>query len=111
MHTLRPFQFKQGLSKLSVQSRQGSPIFFLIYLLDWRPDANPHAPFLTDYLSGAWLRLNRTPGKINFGVSYVYDAEVRSFFKLVLSLMAGTVRRPYEGDLREVKEWLETSAA
>jgi uncharacterized membrane protein len=39
-----------------------------------------------------------------------YDAEVRGFFKLVMSLLARTVKRQHQGDLRKVKELMETRA-
>ena len=39
-----------------------------------------------------------------------YEAEVRGLFKLVMSFLAGTVKRQHEGDLRKVKELMETSA-
>ena len=39
-----------------------------------------------------------------------YEAEVRGFFKLVMSFLAGMVKRQHEGDLRKVKELMETSA-
>jgi len=39
-----------------------------------------------------------------------YEAEVRGLFKLVMSFLAGTVKRQHEGDLRKVKELMEISA-
>lgn len=43
-------------------------------------------------------------------VNIRYEAEVRGFFKLVMSLLAGTVKRQHEGDLHKVKELMETRA-
>ena len=39
-----------------------------------------------------------------------YEAEVRGFFKLVMPFFAGSVKRQHEGDLRKVKELMETRA-
>jgi uncharacterized membrane protein len=39
-----------------------------------------------------------------------YEAELRGFFKLVMPLLAGSVKRQHEGDLRKVKELLENHA-
>jgi len=39
-----------------------------------------------------------------------YEAEVRGFFKLLLSLLARSVKRQHEGDLRKVKELMEARA-
>jgi hypothetical protein len=35
---------------------------------------------------------------------------LRGFFKLVMPLLAGSVKRQHEGDLRKVKELLENHA-
>ncbi len=35
---------------------------------------------------------------------------MRGFFKLVMPLLAGSVKRQHEGELRKVKELLETRA-
>jgi uncharacterized membrane protein len=44
-------------------------------------------------------------------VTIRYDiSQVRGFGKLVLSLLAGSVRRQHEGDLRRVKELFEARA-
>jgi uncharacterized protein YndB with AHSA1/START domain len=50
----------------------------------------------------------RVEGSTRFTIRY--EAEVRGFFKLVMSLLAGTVKRQHEGDLRKVKELMETRA-
>ena len=39
-----------------------------------------------------------------------YEAKIRGFFKLVMSLLAGSVKRQHAGDLRKVKELMETGA-
>jgi hypothetical protein len=39
-----------------------------------------------------------------------YEAEVRGLFKLLISFLAGTVKRQHEGDLRKVKELMEAHA-
>jgi uncharacterized membrane protein len=43
-------------------------------------------------------------------VTIKYEAEVRGLFKLVMSLLAGTVIRQHKGDLRKVKELMEARA-
>ena len=43
-------------------------------------------------------------------VTIRYEAEVRGFSKLVMSLLAGSVKRQHEGDLHKVKELMETRA-
>jgi uncharacterized membrane protein len=44
-------------------------------------------------------------------VTIRYDiSEVRGFSRLVLSLLAGSVKRQHEGDLRRVKELIEARA-
>jgi uncharacterized membrane protein len=65
-------------------------------------------------LSGPFpLVFRRTFERVEDGtrVTIRYDiSEVRGFGKLVLSLLAGSVRRQHEGDLRRVKELLEVRA-
>ena len=39
-----------------------------------------------------------------------YEAELRGFFKLVMPLLAGSVKRQHEGDLRKLKELMEARA-
>jgi hypothetical protein len=39
-----------------------------------------------------------------------YDTQARGFFKLMLFLMVGLVKRQHAGDLRKVKELMETGA-
>jgi len=39
-----------------------------------------------------------------------YEAQVPGFLKLMLSLLAGSVKRQHEGDWRKVKELMETRA-
>lgn len=41
-------------------------------------------------------------------LTIIYEAELRGFFKLVMPLLAGSVTRQHEGDLRKVKELMET---
>jgi uncharacterized membrane protein len=56
------------------------------------------------------LTFRRTFERVEGGtrVTIRYDiSEVRGFGKLVLSLLAGSVRRQHEGDLRRVKELME----
>jgi uncharacterized membrane protein len=43
-------------------------------------------------------------------ITIIYEAELRGFFKLVMSLLAGSVKRQHEGDLRKLKELLESHA-
>ena len=50
----------------------------------------------------------RVEGGTRFSIRY--ETELRGFFKLVMSLLAGTVKRQHEGDLRKVKELMETRA-
>ena len=56
------------------------------------------------------LTFQRTFERVEGGtqVSIRYEAEVRGLFKLIMSLLAGTVKRQHEGDLRKVKELMET---
>lgn len=50
----------------------------------------------------------RAEGGTHFTIRY--DLEVRGFFKLVMLLLSGSVKRQHEGDLRKVKELMETRA-
>jgi uncharacterized protein YndB with AHSA1/START domain len=69
-------------------------------------------------LSAAWktvsgplpLTFQRTFERVEGGTRFTirYDAEVRGFFKLVMSLLARMVKRQHQGDLRKVKELMET---
>jgi uncharacterized membrane protein len=76
---------------------------------------------LTEYepnRSAAWITVSgplpltfrRSFERVEGGTCFTvgYEAEVRGFFKLVMSLLAGTVKRQHEGDLRKVKELMET---
>ena len=56
------------------------------------------------------LKFQRTFERVEGGTRFTirYEAEVRGFFKLVMSLLAKTVKRQHEGDLRKVKELMET---
>jgi len=58
------------------------------------------------------LKFQRTFERGEDGTRFTikYEAEVRGLFKLVMPLLAGTVKRQHEGDLRKVKELMETSA-
>lgn len=58
------------------------------------------------------LKFQRTFERIEGGTRFTirYEAEVRGFIKLVMSLLAGTVKQQHEGDLRKVKELMETRA-
>ncbi len=58
------------------------------------------------------LKFQRTFERIEGGTRFTikYEAEVRGLFKLLMSFLAGTVKRQHEGDLRKVKELMETSA-
>jgi uncharacterized membrane protein len=50
----------------------------------------------------------RAEGSTHFTIRY--EAEVRGFFKLVMSLLARTVKRQHQSDLRKVKELMEARA-
>jgi uncharacterized membrane protein len=50
----------------------------------------------------------RAEGGTHFTIRY--EAEVRGFFKLVMSLLARTVKRQHQSDLRKVKELMEARA-
>ena len=58
------------------------------------------------------LKFQRTFERGEGGTRFTikYEAEVRGLFKLVMSLLAGTVKRQHDGDLRKVKKLMETSA-
>jgi uncharacterized membrane protein len=58
------------------------------------------------------LTFQRTFERVEGGTRFTirYDPEVRGFFKLVMPLLARTVKRQHEGDLRKVKELMETRA-
>jgi uncharacterized membrane protein len=55
-----------------------------------------------------WRKFERVEGGPRFTIRY--EAEVRGFFKLVMPLLAGTVKRQHEGDLHKVKDLMETRA-
>ena len=71
-------------------------------------------------LSAAWktvsgplpLTFQRTFERVEGGTRFTirYEPEVRGFFKLVMPLLAGSVKRQHEGDLRKVKELMEARA-
>jgi uncharacterized membrane protein len=58
------------------------------------------------------LTFRRTVDHVEGGsrITIIYKAELRGFFKLLMSLMGGSVRRQHEGDLRKVKELMESRA-
>jgi len=58
------------------------------------------------------LTFQRTFERVEGGTHFTirYEAEVRGFFKLVMSLLARTVKRQHQRDLRKVKELMETRA-
>ncbi len=58
------------------------------------------------------LTFRRTFERVEGGTRFAirYEAELRGFFKLVMPLLAGSVKRQHEGDLRKVKELMETRA-
>jgi len=58
------------------------------------------------------LKFQRTFERGEGGTRFTikYEAEVCGLFKLLMSFLAGTVKRQHEGDLRKVKELMETSA-
>jgi uncharacterized membrane protein len=58
------------------------------------------------------LKFRRTFERGEGGTRFTikYEVEVRGLFNLLMSFLAGTVKRQHEGDLREVKELMETSA-
>lgn len=58
------------------------------------------------------LTFQRTFERVEGGTRFTirYEAEVRGFLKLVMLLLARSVKRQHEGDLRKAKELLETRA-
>ena len=58
------------------------------------------------------LTFQRTFERVEGGTRFTirYEPEVRGFFKLVMPLLAGSVKRQHEGDLHKVKELMETDA-
>jgi uncharacterized membrane protein len=58
------------------------------------------------------LTFQRTFERVEGGTRFTirYEPEVRGFFKLVMPLLAGSVKRQHEGDLHKVKELMETGA-
>lgn len=58
------------------------------------------------------LTFQRTFERVEGGtrITIKYEAELRGFFKLVMSLLAGSVTRQHEGDLRKLKELMESRA-
>jgi len=71
-------------------------------------------------LSAAWktvsgplpLTFQRTFERVEGGTRFTirYEPEMGGFFKLVMPLLAGSVKRQHEGDLRKVKELMEARA-
>jgi uncharacterized membrane protein len=58
------------------------------------------------------LTFKRTFERVEGGTRFTirYEPEVRGFLKLVMLLIAGSVKRQHAGDLRKVKELMETRA-
>ena len=58
------------------------------------------------------LTFRRTVERVEGGtrITIIYEAVLRGFFKLVMPLLAGSVRRQHEGDLRKLKELMEARA-
>ena len=58
------------------------------------------------------LTFQRTFERVEGGTRFSirYEAEVRGFFKLLMLLLARSVKRQHEDDLRNVKELMETRA-
>ena len=58
------------------------------------------------------LTFQRTFERVEGGTRFTtrYETEARGFFKLVMPLLAGSVKRQHEGDLHKVKELMETRA-
>lgn len=58
------------------------------------------------------LTFRRTVERVEGGtrITIIYEAELCGFFKLVMPLLAGSVRRQHEGDLRKLKEQMEARA-
>jgi hypothetical protein len=57
------------------------------------------------------LTFRRSCERVGGGTRFTnrYETELRGFFKLVMSRLAGTVKRQHEGDLLKVKELLEAT--
>ena len=73
----------------------------------------PHRSAAWKTVSGPLpLRFKRTFERVDGGtrVTIRYDVKVRGFFKLVMPLLARSVVQQHEGDLRKVKELMETRA-
>jgi uncharacterized membrane protein len=58
------------------------------------------------------LIFRRTFERVEGGTRFtiIYETEVRGLFKLVMLLLAGTVKRQHEADLRKVREVMEAHA-
>ena len=58
------------------------------------------------------MTFKRTFERVDGGTRFTvrYDSQARGLIKLMLLLMAGSVKRQHAGDLRKVKELLETGA-
>jgi uncharacterized membrane protein len=58
------------------------------------------------------LIFRRTFESVEGGTHFTirYDLEARGFFKLVMPLLGGTVKRQHQDDLHRVKELMETRA-
>jgi hypothetical protein len=58
------------------------------------------------------LTFRRTVEHVEGGtrLTIICEAEVRGFFKLIMPLLAGSVRRQHEGDLRKLKELMDARA-
>jgi uncharacterized membrane protein len=58
------------------------------------------------------LKFQRTFERGEGGTRFTikYEVELHGFFKLVMPFLAGSVKRQHAGDLRNVKELMETSA-
>ena len=58
------------------------------------------------------LTFRRTFERVSGGTRFAikYEAELHGFFKLVMPLLAGSVKRQHEGDLQKVKELMEARA-
>ena len=58
------------------------------------------------------MTFKRTFESVDGGTRFTirYETQARGFKKLMLLLMAGSVKRQHAGDLRKVKELLETGA-
>jgi len=58
------------------------------------------------------LIFQRTFERVEGGTRFTirYEVELRGFLKLLMTLLARSVKRQYEGDLRKVKELMEARA-